>query len=83
MELEPFSFLCVHQDTVSESQEMKIGVARPIFTHINIKGSMGQRYIHSKIWEENVVAILHLYGAKAISLILRDHQETESEFCEI
>ena len=33
-----------HQETESESREMEIGVAGPIFTHKNIKGSTGQRY---------------------------------------
>ena len=33
-----------HQDTEYESFEMEIGIAGPIFTYKNIKGSMGQCY---------------------------------------
>ena len=44
---------------------------------------MGQWYPYSTIWEINIVAILHIYGASAISLLLSDHQDTRPESCEI
>ena len=62
---------------------MEIGVAEPIFTHKNIKGSMVQQYPYPKRWEQNSVAIIHIYGARAILLLFYDNQETESETCEI
>ena len=40
-----------HQDTESESREIEISVAGPIFTH-TIKRYMGQRYPYSKIREK-------------------------------
>ena len=36
-----FLLFCDHQDTESESHEMEYGVALPIFTQKNIKGSIG------------------------------------------
>ena len=45
-----FILFCDHQDTESESQEIEIGVAGPIFTQKNIKGPMGQRYPYFTIW---------------------------------
>ena len=46
---------------------MEIGVYGPTSAHINIKGSMGQKYPYSTRWEQNIVAIPHIYGARAIS----------------
>ena len=37
-----------------------------IFTHKNTKGSMGQLYTYSTIWEKNVVLILHIHGARDV-----------------
>ena len=39
---------------------------------------MGQQYPYSTRWKKNIVAILHIYGARAIFLVFFDHQETES-----
>ena len=39
-----FKVLCNNQDIESELWDMEIGVAGPIFTKKNIKGSMGQWY---------------------------------------
>ena len=58
---------------------MEIGVAEPIFTHKNIKGSMVQQNRYSTRWEQNIVVVLHIYGALSISLLFCDHQDTESE----
>ena len=44
---------------------------------------MGQQYTFSTIWEKNIVATIHIYGAKIISLLFCDHQDTEYELCEI
>ena len=38
-----------HQETESKSCELEISVAGPIFTHKNIKVSMGQRYPYAAI----------------------------------
>ena len=35
-----FLLFCDHQDSGSESREMKIGVAGPIFTHKNISKAL-------------------------------------------
>ena len=72
-----------HQDTESESREIEIGVAGPIFTEKNIKGSMGQTYPYSTRWKQNIVSILNIYEARAILLLFFYHQDTESESCEI
>ena len=57
---------------------MEIGVTRPILTnkkHQRVYRTM--LYILDKIGE-NIVAIIHIYAARAISLLFWDHQNTES-----
>ena len=44
---------------------------------------MRQKYPYSKRWEENIVVVLHICGARANILQFFDHQDTESESCEI
>ena len=44
-----------------------------------IKGSMGQLYPCSTIWDKDIVAILNIYGSRAIFLLFCDHQDNESE----
>ena len=51
----------------------------PIFTHKNIVGLVRQWYPYSTIWEQNIVVIIHIYGALAMFLLFCDHQETESK----
>ena len=63
--------------------EIVNSVAGPIFTNKNIKGYMGQQYPYSTRWEQNIVAIIHIYWGRVISLLLCDHQETESESYEM
>ena len=41
-----FLLLNDDQDTESQSQEIKIDVSGPIFTHKNIKASIAQRYTY-------------------------------------
>ena len=69
---------CNHQDIEYKSWEMAIAVAIPIFnqkyqrlygTTICIPQNMGG----------NIVASLHIYGARVIFLLFYDHQDTESE----
>ena len=60
-----FLLLNDNQDTESQSQEIKIDVSGPIFTHKNINASMAQRYTYHTRWEKNL-AILHIYGARAV-----------------
>ena len=69
-------------DTESQSRDIIIDVSGPILTHKNIKASMGQQYIYHTIWEK-IVAILHIYGARAIFLLFGDHQDSGSESCEL
>ena len=57
---------CNNQDTESEEQEMEIGVAGPIITQKNIKGSMEQRYPYPTRRKKNIVAIVHIHGARTI-----------------
>ena len=66
------------KDTQSESWEIKIGVARPILTQKNIKLETEQQYPYPKIWKETVMAIIHVYGDRAIFLLICDHQGTKS-----
>ena len=40
---------------------------------------MGQQYSYSTMREENIVAIIHIYRARAIILLFGDNQDTESE----
>ena len=40
---------------------------------------MRQLYPYSTRWEQNIVAILHIYGARALFVIFCDYQDTESE----
>ena len=47
------------------------------------KGSMGQLYPYYTRWEKNIVVVICIYGARAIFLLLFDHQDTESEYSEI
>ena len=72
-----------NQDTRSESPDVENGVSGWIFTHKNIKGSMVQQNRYSTRWEQNIVVVLHIYGALSISLLFYDHQDTESESWEI
>ena len=65
-----FLLFCNHQNTKSESRDMEIGVSGPIFTHKNIKGSLVQWNTYNKKLEENIVAILHIYGVRSIFLWL-------------
>ena len=62
-----FILLYDNKDNESESGYLEIGVSVPISTHKNTKDSMGQKYPYSTIWEKNVVATLHIHGARAIS----------------
>ena len=58
---------------------MEIGVSESILTHNIIKGCMGKLLSYSTIWEENIVEVLHIYGARAIFLHFCDQQDTELE----
>ena len=45
---------------------MVIGVAGPISTEKNMKVSMGKQYPYQRIGQKNIVAIILIYGARAI-----------------
>ena len=40
-------------------------------------------YTSYTIWEKHIVVVLHIYRARAILILFCDHQDTESEWCEI
>ena len=44
---------------------------------------MGKLYPYSTGWKKNIVVVLHIYGARPMSLIFFYHQDTESESCEM
>ena len=75
--------LFYHQDTESESREIEIGIAGPIFTQNVFKCSMVHRYPYSTRWEHNIVVFLYIYVARAIFILFCDHLDIESESCEI
>ena len=62
---------------------MGIGVARPILIQKNIKQYMGQQYRHPTRWEKMIVAVMKIYGARAIFLIFCYYQDTKSKSQEI
>ena len=49
-----------------------MSTCKPIFIHKNTKGFMGQIYSCSTKWVQNVLVILNIYGARAISQLLCD-----------
>ena len=49
----------------------------------NTKGSLGHPDPYSIKWGGNIAVILHIYGARAISLLFCVHQDFESDSCEI
>ena len=44
---------------------------------------MGNWYPFPKKWEQNIVVILNIYGARSMFLLFCDHQDTEYESCGI
>ena len=40
---------------------------------------MSQLYKYSTRWEKNIVAVIYIYGARAIFLLFYDKQDTEYE----
>ena len=58
---------------------MEIDEAGPIFAQKPIKDYMGERYLYPIVWEQNIVAIVHIYGARAVLLLFLDYRYTESE----
>ena len=54
-----------------------------LFTQKNHKGSLGQWYPYSTTWENKIVAIIYIYGARDILLLFFYHQDTELESLEI
>ena len=76
MELEPFSYYFV----ITKTRNMRgIGVAAPKCTNQKQQVSMIQQYQYSTRWVDNIVVILHIYGARAIYLLFRVHQDTSLE----
>ena len=40
---------------------------------------MGKLYQYPTRWENNIVAMIHIYGVRAVILLFLDNQDTESE----
>ena len=40
---------------------------------------MGQHYTYSTRWKQNIVVVIHIYGARAFCVLVYTHQDTESE----
>ena len=59
-----FLLFCNLQYTGSESWEIEIGVSGPILTQKIMKVYIVQQYTYCTIWEENVLVIIHIYGAR-------------------
>ena len=62
---------------------MGIGVAEPIFTWKKVLKAVWENFIHTLQHRENIVVIIHIYGAKTIFPLFCDHQDTESKSFEI
>ena len=72
-----------NQDTEYKSHEIEIIVSWPISNQTHTKGSMVQQYTYSTVWEQNIVGIMFIYGARAIFLLFCYHKDIESESSEI
>ena len=44
---------------------------------------MRKKYPYATRWEENIVVVLHICGARANILHFFYHQDTESELCKV
>ena len=73
-----FYYFYDNQVTGSESCKIKIGIAGPIFKPYKISKPLWDNNIHTKKGEK-FVAIINIYGARAIFLLFCDNQDTESE----
>ena len=64
-----------------------LNVSKHISTNIHslkdIKGSVEQQYLYYTRQDKNILVVLHIYEDSAIILLFFDHQDTESESCEI
>ena len=72
-----------NKDIESDSRDIEMCAPGPIFTQKNIRVCMGQQHPYHNRWEKNVASTNHIYGARAILLLFGDHQDTESQSCEI
>ena len=61
-----FLLLRDHQDTKPELCEIDIRISQPIFTHKKYKIRYGKTIYIIYNTEENIVAILHIYGDRSI-----------------
>ena len=64
-----------------------LNVSKHISTNIHslkdIKGSVEQQYLYYTRQDKNILVVLHIYEDSAIILLFFDHQDTESELCEM
>ena len=75
MELEPFFYYFVITKTLNLSNEKWKLVYLDQYSRIKyIKGYMRQWYPHHTIRKKNIVAILHIYWARAIFLLFYDNR---------
>ena len=64
-----FLLFCDHQDTGFCHEKWKL-VQMGQYAPISSKGPMGQRYPYLTLWENNIVAVIHIYGVRAFFTIL-------------
>ena len=84
MDIEPFLYYFVITKTPNLSNaKLKWAYLNQYPPRDNRKDYMGQWYQHSTRWEQYIVAVIHIYWARSLSLLLCDPQATETESREI
>ena len=84
MELEPYFYYFMMTKTPYLPSVKYEWALLNYYSHIKYTiESMGQWYPYSKKLEENIVIILHIYGAIAIFLLFYDDKDTLSTEYEI
>ena len=84
MEVEPFSYYFVFTMTLNLGNIIYILAYINQYSPIKIYQRLyGTTISILYMMGDNIVVILHIYGTIAIFLLFCDHQDTESESCEI
>ena len=66
------------KDTLSTKCKIKMSISQLMFTHKNIKSLYGTMISILYKTGEKIVTILHIYGDRAMFLLLYDDQDTVS-----
>ena len=83
MEIEPFSYYFISTKTPYLPSVKYKWVFIKKITYKNIPKTLWENVTHNLKMGENIVIILHIYGAIAIFLLFYDDQDTLSTECEI